>query len=130
SSSDFPNASVSTLEENTFWDGMFHGLTWVLVAAGLLLLWRSMSAGARISAPELVGLMLVGWGIFNLVEGVIDHHILTLHHVRDDVAEPLPWDLGFLALGAVLIAVGLIVRTRERAGRRQVVDDTAVSAPG
>jgi uncharacterized membrane protein len=55
------------------------------------------------------GWLLVGWGSFNLIEGVVDHEILRIHHVRDDVAHPLPWDLGFLAISAVLLAVGLAV---------------------
>jgi uncharacterized membrane protein len=54
-----------------------------------------------------VGLLLVGWGAFNLLEGVVDHHLLQVHHVRDDVSSPLPWDLGFLAFGALLVAGGL-----------------------
>jgi uncharacterized membrane protein len=45
--------------------------------------------------------------MFNLIEGVIDHHLLTIHHVRDDVTDPLSWDVGFLALGALLIVAGL-----------------------
>lgn len=49
--------------------------------------------------------MLVGWGVFNLVEGVIDHHILQIHHVRAGPNE-LAWDLAFLALGAVLLMGG------------------------
>jgi uncharacterized membrane protein len=27
------------------------------------------------------GLVLTGWGIFNVVEGLIDHQILGVHHV-------------------------------------------------
>ena len=42
----------------------------------------------------------------NLIDGVIDHHLLTIHHVRDDVTDPL-WDVGFLALGALLVVAGL-----------------------
>ena len=57
---------------------------------------------------------MVGRGIFNVAEGVVADHIVTIRHVRDDVAEPLPWDLGFLALGAILIALGLLVRRTER----------------
>jgi len=49
----------------------------------------------------------MGWGAFNLVEGIVDHHILTIHHVRDDVGAPLGWDLAFLALGAILVLSGL-----------------------
>jgi uncharacterized membrane protein len=50
--------------------------------------------------------VLAGWGTFNVVEGLIDHQILGLHHVRDDLGGPLGWDLAFLALGVALIAVG------------------------
>jgi uncharacterized membrane protein len=49
----------------------------------------------------------MGWSLFNLVEGTINHHLVTLHHVRDDVADPLSWDLGFLVLGAALVVSGL-----------------------
>ena len=53
-----------------------------------------------------MGLLLAGWGIFNVVEGVVDHLVLGVHHVRDDLGEPLSWDLGFLAFGAALVIVG------------------------
>jgi uncharacterized membrane protein len=53
-----------------------------------------------------------GWGAFNLVEGLIDHQLLGLHHVRDDLGGPLGWDIAFLASGVLLIAVGAaLVRT-------------------
>ena len=58
--------------------------------------------------------MLVGWGAFNVVEGVIDHQILGIHHVRDDLGGPLGWDLGFLASGLILTALGWVVATRTR----------------
>jgi uncharacterized membrane protein len=58
--------------------------------------------------------LLVGWGAFNIVEGVVDHHLLTVHHVRDDVADPLAWDVSFLAISAVLLSIGLaLLRTRQ-----------------
>ena len=58
------------------------------------------------------GLVLAGWGIFNVVEGLVDHHLLGIHHVRDDLGAPLAWDLGFLAFGAILVAVGWAVHKR------------------
>ena len=51
-------------------------------------------------------MLLLGWGVFNLVEGVIDHQILQIHHVRDDLGGPLSWDLGFLLFGAMLVLLG------------------------
>jgi uncharacterized membrane protein len=104
----YPDATVADLEDNTRWDGVFHAGAWLLVVAGLFLLVAAIrDRGAAPTTRQLIGLLLVGWGTFNLVEGLVDHHILALHHVRDDVAEPLGWDLGFLAAGAGLVALGL-----------------------
>ena len=116
--SSYPATTVAALERNTLWDGLFHATTWGFVVVGLLMLWRIPEHGAPGSTRRLVGLLLVGWGGFNLVEGIVDHHLLTLHHVRDDVANPTPWDLGFLALGAVLVLAGLLVQRPSTAGRR------------
>jgi uncharacterized membrane protein len=84
----------------------------LVVAASLLTIadWRR----GRI-APNVrfhVGLMLAGWGLFNLVEGLIDHQLLGVHHVRDDLGGPLSWDLGFLASGVLLAAVGWLLHRR------------------
>lgn len=103
-----PATTVSGLEDNTLWDGIFHSLTWVATAVGLYALWESAPIHRRGWGIALVGLMAMGWGLFNVVEGVIDHHILTVHHVRDDVSNKLPWDLGFLAFGAALLVGGYL----------------------
>jgi uncharacterized membrane protein len=65
---------------------------------------------------------LRGGGLFNLVEGVIDHQLLGIHHVRDDLGAPLGWDLAFLASGVVLIAVGMaLARSDARIAREHSV---------
>lgn len=61
--------------------------------------------------------MLAGWGLFNLVEGLVDHQLLGIHHVRDDLGGPVPWDIGFLAFGAVLVASGVALHRRGRLAR-------------
>jgi uncharacterized membrane protein len=40
----------------------------------------------RLAPPWRVqlGLLLAGWGIFNVVEGLIDDQILGIHQVRDE----------------------------------------------
>jgi uncharacterized membrane protein len=102
-----PMDTVAGLETNTLLDGFFHLSTWVLVVVGSALMVRAWQRGDLAPAWRAhAGLMLMGWGAFNLVEGAIDHHLLGLHHVRDDLGAPLGWDLAFLALGALLIAVG------------------------
>lgn len=52
-----------------------------------------------------VGSMLAGWGLFNVVEGIIDHEILGIHHVHPGGGQ-LGWDIGFLVFGALALALG------------------------
>ena len=117
-----PLTTVPSLEDNMVWDGLFHVSTWLFVGVGLFALWRALSSGYRVTWRSMVGLLLAGWGVFNIVEGVVDHHILTIHHVRDDVADPLWWDLGFLAVGALLVVVGFALRRSDDDRTESVVD--------
>ncbi len=107
---DHPATTVAGLEANTLADGFFHLATWVIVAVALVLTVNAWRTG-RLAPPWRfqLGMLLAGWGAFNLVEGVINHQLLGLHHVRDDLGAPLGWDLGFLAFGALLVAGGLIL---------------------
>ena len=97
---------VANLEINMFWDGLFHALTWIITAIGIAMLWTAVRRpDVPHSTLTLVGGMSLGWGLFNLVEGIIDHHILHLHHVVE-VPTHLPWDSGFLGSGVVLSLLG------------------------
>jgi uncharacterized membrane protein len=112
----YPKTTVAGLETNTLWDGLFHAATWVAVAVGIWILWRRTTDWRwAISGRAFVGWMLVGWGGFNVVEGLVDHQILGIHHVREGAAvNELAWDLGFLAFGALLILGGwLLARSDE-----------------
>ena len=109
-SAGYPATSVANLNLNTFADGLFHAATYLFTLIGLTVLWRASTRNGIIwSAPVLIGAILIGWGVFNLVEGLIDHQLLGLHHVRDDLPvgpAKLGWDLGFLAWGALMLASG------------------------
>ena len=114
-SSKLPPTTLVAMKVNMVWDGAFHALTWVATAAGIALLFR---AGRRADVPWssriLIGSMLLGWGLFNFVEGLIDHQLLGLHHVHPGEGQ-LAWDLGFLASGVFFIAIGaLVVRSAAR----------------
>jgi uncharacterized membrane protein len=104
-----PLTTVSNMDLNMVWDGLFHAFDWVMTVAGIALLWR---AGGRDDVPWssniFLGSLLMGAGLFNMVEGVIDHQILGIHHVKPGPHQ-LAWDLGFLALGALLFLVGWIM---------------------
>ena len=94
------------LEINMFWDGLFHVFTWIMTAVGIVLLWRA--TGRRDvphSTKTLLGALALGWGLFNLVEGIIDHLLLQVHYVVH-TDNHLVWDLAFLASGLILMAGG------------------------
>jgi uncharacterized membrane protein len=113
---DHPGDTVSGLEANTLADGLFHLATWFLVAAGMLLTVRSWQR-RELAPPWRVhlGMLLAGWGAFNLVEGLVDHQLLGIHHVRDDLGGPLGWDLAFLGFGMLLVIAGMVLARRGRA---------------
>ncbi|MBO0678982.1 DUF2243 domain-containing protein [Mycolicibacterium sp. S2-37] len=108
-----PTDTVAGLEMNVVADGFFHVGTWILVVAGSTLTVTSWRQG-RLAPnwPFHLGLLLLGWGVFNVVEGVIDHLLLQVHHVRDDLGGPLAWDLGFLVFGLALIGGGWALHRR------------------
>ncbi|MBC6460674.1 DUF2243 domain-containing protein [Actinomadura sp. HBU206391] len=103
----YPADTVPGLRMNTVWDGLFHVVTWVLVLVGLSLLYARVthSRGRVWASRTLWGWILVGWGLFNVVEGIIDHHVLGIHHVRTGPYQTW-WDLGFLSLGVLLVIAG------------------------
>ena len=52
--------------------------------------------------------MLMGFGIFNVVERIVDHHVLKIHHVNETVPmdQWVDWDEGFLVWGAAMMVGG------------------------
>ncbi|MEZ4869128.1 MAG: DUF2243 domain-containing protein [Caldilineaceae bacterium] len=121
-SAGYPVNSVANLKFNTRLDGLFHATTYLFVVVGLVLLWRAAHRlHGRWTNRLLIGTVLIGFGLFNLVEGLIDHQLLGLHHVNETapLAQWLYWDLGFLLWGAVMLAVGwLLVRTGQQQAHR------------
>ena len=110
----FPKTSIANVELNMFWDGMFHAVTWTMTALGLFLLFN---AGKRSDVPWLGkilgGGLFFGWGLFNLIEGIIDHYLLNLHHVYEAQGQSV-YDLLFLVSGVVFIAGGWMAIRSQR----------------
>lgn len=95
---------------NMFWDGIFHLFTLITTTVGVILLWKLLNRrNINRSGYLLSGGFFSGWGLFNLVEGIIDHHILGLHNVRKLTPNQDAWNYGFLAFGIVLLLLGAIL---------------------
>ena len=109
-----PETALVNTEINMFWDGLFHAFTWLVTAIGIALLWRAVKRqDVPLSTAALVGSMIFGWGLFNLVEGVIDHHLLHVHHVVERLGVSM-WDYAFLGSGVLMILVGGAIMRRNR----------------
>ena len=88
-----------------------HGAAWLVTLAGVLGLWNGLRGPGRLPATRtLLGYMLVGWGGVKLVEGIVNHHLLALQHVRDLLPHVVFYDWAFIALSGALILLGLALR--------------------
>ena len=69
-----PPTTMDAMQRNMVWDGLFHALVWLVTLLGVFLLWSA--AYHQETMPSLgafIGQLLFGWGLFNLVEGIVDH---------------------------------------------------------
>jgi uncharacterized membrane protein len=62
--------------------------------------------------------MLLGFGIFNAIEVIVNHHPLGIHHVNETVGREHwhLWDIGFTMSGVGMIIIGWLLW---RAGNRE-----------
>lgn len=121
-SAGYPPDTVESLRVNTFWDGLFHSVTYLFVVIGLVIFWRAArQRHVRWQTGLLLGTFLIGFGLFNLIEGTISHQILGIHHVNETVARDLwiYWDLGFLAWGAAMLIAGFMMLRASRKSRNR-----------
>jgi uncharacterized membrane protein len=114
-----PPDSVANLEVNTLADGLFHAATWVFTVIGVFLLYQHLRDGVSLRWQGLVGGLLTGWGAFNVVEGLINHQLLGIHHVRPGPDEPL-YDVGFLIWGAAMVSVGVVLLRQDHGAREGI----------
>lgn len=110
-----PQDVLINVKISMFWDGLFHALTWLTTAVGISALWYTGKKNDYWSGRTLWGSLFLGWGIFNDVEGIIDHHILGIHHVVESLGLS-GYDYVFLAAGAVFIVLGIALIRSDNSG--------------
>ncbi len=101
-----PKTTIANIEINMVWDGIFHAFCGMMVMLGIGMLWQAgKKADVPWSTKTFVGSLILGWGLFNLIEGIIDHHLLGIHHVIERLGVSIA-DYLFLLSGAVFILIG------------------------
>ncbi|HEX2099725.1 MAG TPA: DUF2243 domain-containing protein, partial [Candidatus Synoicihabitans sp.] len=107
--------TIAMLQRQNTQDGYFHLAVWVVTLLGVALLFRALRRNATVvTGLGLSGATLAGWGIFNLVEGVINHHWLRIHHVRPGHPHEAMYDVLFLTFGSLLVIGGAMLVQRGR----------------
>lgn len=120
-SNKMPPVTLVAKSVNMFWDGIFHFYTLLVTIVGIILLWRALRKDADHSGSLLIGGTLIGWAVFNLGEGIIDHHILKLHNVREITSNQAAWNFGFLGFSVVLLGIGFaIVKMHTKQVKRSI----------
>lgn len=121
-SAKIPTTTIQNKSINMFWDGIFHLFTWVITAIGIRILWKSMKSGTgNPSGTLLVFSMIFGWGLFNFIEGIIDHYIFNIHNVREVTENPSLYNHGFLIFSIVQLIVGGYYIFKSRKKERQSI---------
>jgi uncharacterized membrane protein len=101
-----PGQLPALLRAEAVAEGVFLAVAWLVVAAGCTLLWRA--AAQRLPPASLAafsGAAIAGWGAYQVLEGLLLHVVLGLHHVHDG---PLPQlgDGAWIVGGALLVGIG------------------------
>jgi uncharacterized membrane protein len=105
---------MDDLRLQVLWDGYFHLFMYVLAVLALWGLWRARRRAVAVpGAAALLAALLLGFGIWNVLDVGVAHWVLGLHRLRLDSDRPLLWDVGWLALfGLVPIAGWALLRRR------------------
>lgn len=95
------------VKTDPLWDSLLHAFTWLAMLLGLGLLWRVTRRPAALRASNFIGSLLLGWGLYNGIEGAIDLHLLQTHHTHPVTAQLL-WDGGLVTSAMVLLLAGTL----------------------
>jgi uncharacterized membrane protein len=113
-SNKIPSTDYIGKSVNMFWDGIFHFFCMIVVIVGVVLLWKLLyRTDIDRSGRLLAGGLLLGWGLFNIVEGLIDHHLLKLHNVIELSLDHDTGNFAFLGISLLMLVVGYILVNRK-----------------
>ncbi|XVH30535.1 DUF2243 domain-containing protein [Haloferacaceae archaeon DSL9] len=99
--------SYDGFRTNVMIDGLFIALMLGVSLVGAGMLWRAANRADRaLSTRYLVGSIVVGMGVFNLLDGIVSHYVLDLHNV---VHGTEAWNPPWVLISVLLLAIGAFV---------------------
>jgi uncharacterized membrane protein len=107
---------------NMFWDGIFHFFCLIVVLVGIILMWKLLfRKDINHSGRLLTGGLLLGWGLFNIIEGLIDHHLLKLHNVVELSPNHDTGNYIFLGISILMIFLGYWLFHKEKSNQSLII---------
>jgi uncharacterized membrane protein len=98
---------LSTPDIGLVSDGIFHAGGWLAVVVGLFLFADLQRRRATVPRRVWAG-GLIGWGAFQVYDGLFQHKVLGLHQIRYGV-DVLPYDLVWNIAGGIGAIVGIVL---------------------
>jgi uncharacterized membrane protein len=86
-------------------DGFFHAGSWLCTVGGLFV-FADLQRRASTVPRRLAAGAFLGWGGFQVYDGLVQHKVLRLHQIRYSV-DVLAYDVVWNVLGALGIVIGL-----------------------
>ncbi|WP_050183257.1 DUF2243 domain-containing protein [Domibacillus robiginosus] len=106
----------STTSAGLVSDGFFHAFSWFATVGGLFL-FADLRRRQELVRKKWLGGILLGAGVFQLYDGVIQHKVMRLHQIRY-VENVWLYDLVWNISAVLMIIVGAVLATRAKKGDR------------
>lgn len=90
-------------------DGLFHLLVTIIIFIGAVILWKSDPSDSRNNTFAFLSGLFLGAGLFNFIEGILNHHILQIHHVKPGPNQ-IFYDILYDISGIIIIMIGLFLK--------------------
>lgn len=97
----------STTSVGLFSDGLFHAFSWFATVAALFLV-ADLRRRQSFWLKRWISGVLIGVGMFQLYDGLVQHKVFRLHQIRYEV-ELLPYDIIWNASAALILIAGLVL---------------------
>ncbi|WP_407668029.1 DUF2243 domain-containing protein [Paenibacillus wulumuqiensis] len=103
---------LSTTAVGLVSDGFFHAFSWFATIASLFL-FADLRRRKALWMTRWWGGVLLGAGLFQLYDGLVQHKLMGIHQIRYNV-DLTPYDLTWNIIAVIMIIIGSILVWRTR----------------